>query len=192
LAPQTADHFHKAVGLLKTKKGADIMESGNAVTHKFLEDSHMTFEEVFDFAYKGLIPVLQGLAHELGEERFLEVLKQVVFDVALKGGQDTARQLPCNDFDAFNASLREPSRFAKHILTVEIVEDTPQAVEVKVTECLWAKSFREMGAAELGYRLICQRDYADCQGFNSNITLTRSKTLMQGDDYCNHRFVWEG
>ncbi len=167
------------------------MENESAVTHKFLEDSHMTFQEVFDFAYEGLIPVLQGLAKELGEERFWEALKKVVYEVAWQSGQETARQLPCNDFDAFNASLREPSRFAKHILTVEIVEDTPQAVEVKVTECLWAKTFRDVGAAELGYRLICQRDYANCQGFNPKITLTRSKTLMQGDEFCNHRFAWE-
>jgi len=152
----------------------------------------MTFQQVFDFAFKSLVPVLHGLAKELGEDHFLEVLKKVVFESALKAGQDTARQLECNDFAAFNASVREPSRFAKHILTVEIVEDTPQAVEVKVTECLWAKTFREMGAAEIGYSLICHRDYADCQGFNPKITMVRSKTLMQGDDCCNHRFVWEG
>ena len=45
--------------------------------------------------------------------------------------------------------MRDPSRFAKHVLTVEIVEDTPQAIEVKVTECLWAKTFREMEAADI-------------------------------------------
>jgi hypothetical protein len=109
----------------------------------------------------------------------------------LKARQDSARDLLCNDFAAFNASMRDPSYFAKHILTLEIVEDTLQAVEVKVTECLWAKTFREMGAAEIGYRLHCNTDYADCQGFNPKITLTRSKTLMQGDEYCNHRFVWK-
>jgi hypothetical protein len=160
--------------------------------HKFLADSAMTFQEVFDFAYKGLIPVLQGLAVELGEDRFLEALKKVAFEAALKAGQETARQLLCNDFAAFNASMKEPDHFSKHILTLEVVEDTPRAVEVKVTECLWAKTFRELGAAEIGYRLICHRDYADCQGFNPRITLTRTKTLMQGDDCCNHRFLWEG
>jgi hypothetical protein len=168
------------------------MDTETTVKHKFLEDSNMTFQEVFDFAFKSLIPVLQGLAKELEEDHFLEVLKKVSFESALKAGQDSARQLPCNDFAAFNASMREPSHFAQHILTLEIVEDTPQAVEVKVTECLWAKTFREMGAAEIGNLLICHRDYADCQGFNPKITLTRSKTLMQGDDCCNHRFVWEG
>ena len=168
------------------------MDVETTVKHKFLEGSNMTFQEVFDFAFKSLIPVLQGLAKELGEDHFLKALRKVAFESALKAGQDTARRLPCNDFAAFTGSGSEPSHFAKHVLTREIVEDTPHAFELKVTECLWAKTFREMGAADIGYVLLCHTDYADCQGFNSGITLTRSKTLMQGDDCCNHRFVWEG
>ena len=167
------------------------MDIEPTVGHKFLEDSNMTFQEVFDFAFKSLIPVLQGLAKELGKDHFLEALRKVAFECALKTGQDTARQLQSNDLAAFKAA-GEPGHFGKHVLTLEIVKDTPQVFEVQVTECLWAKTFREMGAAEIGYSLICHRDYADCQGFNPRITLIRSKTLMQGDDCCNHRFVWEG
>lgn len=159
--------------------------------HKFFEDSNMSFKEVFDFAYNGLIPVLQRLAKELGEDRFLEVLKKVSYEAARNAGQDNARQLPSNDLAAFKAA-GEPRHFGKHVLTLEMVEDTPQAFEVRVTECLWAKTFREMGAADVGDALICHRDYGDCQGFNPKITVSRSKTLMQGDDCCNHRFVWEG
>jgi len=168
------------------------MYTETTVKHKFLEGSNMTFQQVFDFAFKKLIPVLQGLAKELGEDHFLEALKKVAFESALKAGQARGRQLPCNDLAAFTDSGSEPSHFAKHVLTREIVEDTPQAFELKVTECLWAKTFREMGAADIGYALLCHTDYADCLGFNPRITLTRSKTLMQGDDCCNHRFVWEG
>jgi hypothetical protein len=161
------------------------------VKHKFLEDSNMSFQEVFDFAYKKLIPVLQGLAKELGEDHLLEVLKKVAFENALKAGQARAREQECNDLAAFTGSGSEPSRFGKHVLTREIVEDTPQAFELRVTECLWAKTFREMGAADIGYALLCHTDYADCRGFNPKIRLIRSKTLMQGDDCCDHRFVWE-
>jgi hypothetical protein len=164
----------------------------NTVQHKFLEDSNMSFQEVFDFAFDKLIPVLQGLAKELGEERFLEAVKKVAFESALKAGQARARQLPCNDLAAFTGSGSEPSHFAKHVLTREIGEDTPQAFELRVTECLWPKTFREMGAADIGYALLCHTDYADCQGFHPKIRLIRSKTLMQGDDCCDHRFVWEG
>ena len=117
------------------------MDIETTVKHKFLEGSNMTFQEVFDFAFKSFIPVLQGLAKELGEDHFLEVLKKVAFESALKAGQDTARQLPCNDFAAFTASAREPSHFGKHVLTLEIVEDTPQAFEVKVTDSTFAGWF---------------------------------------------------
>lgn len=165
------------------------MDTETTSKNKFLEGSDMTFQDVFDFAYKGLIPVLQGLAKELGEDQFMKALKKVVFESSLEAGQETARQLPSNDFAAFTALAREPSHFGKHILSREIVEDTSEAFEVKITECLWAKTFREMDAAEIGYLLICHRDYADCQGFNPTITMMRSKTLMQGDGFCNHRYI---
>jgi hypothetical protein len=73
-----------------------------------------------------------------------------------------------------------------------VVRAGPQAVEVKITECLWAKTYHVLSATEIGYWLICYRDYDDCQGFKPRITLTRSKTRIQGDDCCNHRFAWEG
>ena len=168
------------------------MDVETVVKHKFLEGSNMTFQEAYHFAFHDIIPILENLARELGRDYFLEAIKKAASEYGLRLGQDAACHVPCNDLAAFTASMRDPDHFAKHVLTVEIVEDTPQAIEVKVTECLWAKTFREMGAANIGYLLICYRDYADCQGFNPKITLTRSKTLMQRDDCCNHRFVWGG
>jgi hypothetical protein len=166
------------------------MESETTAKHKFLEKADLSFQEVFEFSFERLVPVLQGLAREFGEENFLQAIKKVTSECAFQAGQDHARQLAKNDLAAFKAA-GEPGHFGKHAFTVETVEDTPKAVELRVTECLYAKIFREMGAAELGYALICHRDYADCKGFNPKITMIRTKTLMQGDDHCNHRFVWE-
>jgi len=64
--------------------------------------------------------------------------------------------------------------------------------EIRVTECLWAKTFRDAKAGDIGYATICYQDYAMSQGFSSKLKMIRSKTLMQGHDYCNHRWVWEG
>jgi hypothetical protein len=166
------------------------MGDETSAKHKFLEDSHMTFQEVFEFAFEKMIPIMKGLANELGEDQFLTALKKVASGVVFKAAQENARQLPCNDLAAFVGPI-EPSYFMKHAVTLDIVENTTRTFELKVTECLWAKMFRERDAAQIGYSLICNTDYADCQGFNPKIFMTRSKTLMQGDDYCNHRFVWE-
>lgn len=166
------------------------MDIETAIKHKFLESADMTFQEVFDFAFRTFVPVLQDLVKESGEEQVVAVLKRLTSESALRAGQAAADQLPTNDSAAFHTRLREPNHFWRHILTFEVVEDTPQAFEVKVTECLWAKTFREIGAEEIGYWLVCHPDYAYCQGFNPHISMIRSKTLMQGESYCNHRWVW--
>ena len=74
-------------------------------------------------------------------------------------------------------------------LGFEIVEDTETAFEVRVTECLWAKTFRDADAADLGYACICHPDYAMAKAFNPKLHMVRDKPLMQGCSHCNHR--WE-
>ena len=167
------------------------MDGSASVTHKFQADSGMTFQEVFDFAFKTFfIPTLQGLADELGEE-YLETLKKGASEARLRRGRSAAENSPDNSLAEFCKGLREPDRLLAHGLERRIVEDTDAAFEMKVTECLWAKVFPENGAADIGYATCCHPDFAHAQGFNPSIRMIRSKTLMQGDDCCNHRWVIE-
>jgi hypothetical protein len=154
----------------------------------------MSFKEVYEFAYKfNYIPILQNLAPYVKNDDFLEILKRAASDEATKSGQADAKKLPKNDFAAFRAEIKKPlDRFWKHVLTLEIVEDTDKAIETKVTECLWAKTFREANASDIGYAIICYPDYASALALNPKLKLIRTKTLMQGNDCCNHRWVWEG
>jgi hypothetical protein len=157
--------------------------------HKFQQDSGMSFAEVYGFAFGNLIPLMRNLASELEREDFIELLQKVASDTGAAGGSELAESLTSNDFETWTSTLRVPNRFWEHVLTTEIVEDTETAFEVKTTECLWAKTFREAGAPDIGYATICHPDYAFCQGFNPKIRMVRSKTLMQGDACCNHRWV---
>jgi hypothetical protein len=59
---------------------------------------------------------------------------------------------------------------------------------VRITECLWARTFREAKAGDLGYAMICHGDIASTKAYNPKITLNRPKILMNGDDEC--RFHW--
>lgn len=168
------------------------MDLESIARHKFLEDSCMTFQQVFDFAFKSLIPVLQELTRELGRDLVLVPIGEAASESALKAGQASAGESSRNDLQSYVSWAREPSRFTKHALTIDVVEDNPEVFELRISECLWAKTFREMGAADLGYALFCNTDYAHCNGFNPQITLHRTKTLMQGDDCCNHRYILGG
>ena len=159
--------------------------------HKFKQDSGMTFEEVYGFAFEPFISVLRNLGGALDREDYIELLQKVASDAAAADTRKQAQSLPSNDLKTWTSEITEPNRFWKHVLTTEIVEDTDTAVEIKVTECLWAKTFREHDAADIGYATICHPDYAMCQAFNPKIRMIRTKTLMQGDECCNHRWVWE-
>jgi hypothetical protein len=162
--------------------------------HKFLENSGMSAKEVFEFAYKdSYIPLLRSLAPYIKNGDFIEILKRAADDEATKSGQAEAKKLPKNDFATFRAMINKPPEgFWKQVLTIRIIEDTDTATESKVTECLWAKTFREANASDIGYARICHPDFASARAFNPKLKLIRTKTLMQGDDCCNHRWVWEG
>ena len=72
-----------------------------------------------------------------------------------------------------------------------MIEDVDTAFEVKVTECIWAHTLRSNDAADIGYAMICHPDFSICRGFNPKIRMERTKTLMEGHDCCNHRWILE-
>lgn len=70
--------------------------------------------------------------------------------------------------------------------TVE--ESTPEFLRIKVTRCLFADEMRMLNAAGIGFAFYCSYDHGFCQGLNPDIRFTRTKTLMQGDDFCDHTY----
>lgn len=161
--------------------------------HKFLDDSQMSFKEVYAFAFQGaFIPTLQNLAEAYGGETFIEQLKDASSKSAAQYMKSQAQNMPSNDFASFKTFFKEEDYFWSHVLTKKVVEETETAIEVKITECLWAETFRSAGAADIGYAVICHPDFAMYNAFNPHIHLVRTKTLMEGDDCCNHRLEWGG
>ena len=65
-------------------------------------------------------------------------------------------------------------------------------LEMKITECLTEMIFREADALDLGYACVCHADFGLPEGLDINIKLIRDKTLMQGHNCCNHRYVLGG
>ena len=44
------------------------------------------------------------------------------------------------------------------------------------------------GARDIGYRVHCNRDHAMVVGFNGELELSRSRTIMEGAACCDFRF----
>ena len=74
--------------------------------------------------------------------------------------------------------------------TVFMVEEqTDSLLRLRVTRCLFADEMRRLGAAEIGDAFYCAYDHGFCQGLNPDVTFTRTKTLMAGDECCNHTYM---
>jgi hypothetical protein len=161
-------------------------------THKFQQKCGMTYEDVYRFAFRdGFVPALQALGEDMGREKLVEMLKSAASRASQREVAREAAKLPKRDLAAFLSSILQPNDFWKHVLTYEIVRQSDTEVEVKITECLWAKTLRGIEAADIGYAVMCHPDFATAPAFNPKMKMTRTKTLMQGHDCCNPHWVME-
>lgn len=160
--------------------------------HKFDKemDKILTYRQYMKLRYGEFIQIVKAFAKEFGKDKVIDFLKKRDRENMLKYGQNQAKKSPDNSFQAYVSMFRNNPYYDK-TLTMEIVEDTETAFEIKVTECIWATTFRQADAGEFGYAAICFGDYAWAEGFNPKIKMVRDKTLMQGKEFCNHRYVWQ-
>ncbi len=69
-----------------------------------------------------------------------------------------------------------------------MLEQTDDRLSFNVTRCRYAEMYRALGLDELGGSLSCCRDFALVEGFNPEIELERTQTLMEGATHCDFRF----
>ncbi len=164
-----------ALGALPARSGEVDNGTLQSEGHKFLDDTGLNYQQVFAFAYRiYVIPLLKRMAEEMGQEKFFEMLKSLAAEVAVV--QQTR--------DMWNELLS--GVFWNHVLTREIIEESDRALKYNVTECLWAKTFRESKAEDIGFALFCHPDFARARVAHRR--LHRTKTLMQGDEHCDFYF----
>jgi len=48
--------------------------------------------------------------------------------------------------------------------------------------------YREMGLGHIGHLLSCNRDSSFCIGYNPEMQLTRTQTIMEGAAFCDFRY----
>ena len=80
-------------------------------------------------------------------------------------------------------------RPAGNALDYEVVKQAPDAFDVNVTGCRYAKFYNELGAPELGFLLTCSADFDMAEGYGTGVQLTRTQTIMQGASHCDFRYI---
>ena len=133
-----------------------------------------------------LIPFLQAVTEKFGEAAMHEVLDTTIRRVAADDGAAWAKT-----FGRTTASMR---RVAEDVwaggggMDVHVLDEADDRLDFNVTRCGYAEFYKQLGLAELGYRIHCNRDHAAVAGFNDQLELSRSQTIMQGASCCDFRF----
>ena len=135
-----------------------------------------------------LVPLVKALQAELGEERANAIVRKALGDLYRKYGEKWWRTQRARNLGEKVASAFEMFA-AGDALEYEVVKKTPEAFEVNVTECRYAKFYKEIGAPELGFLLTCSADFPIAEGFGAGVQLTRTQTIMQGASHCDFRYA---
>ena len=135
-----------------------------------------------------LVPLVKALQAELGEEEANAIVRKALGDLYRRYGEKWWRTQGAGNLGEKMASAFD--MFADgDALEYEVVKQAPDAFEVNVTECRYARFYEEIGAPELGFLLTCTADYAMTEGFGGGVQLTRTQTIMQGASHCDFRYV---
>ncbi len=126
---------------------------------------------------------------ELGEDAARRILTNAIVKLAKQGAAGFAAQAPGGQpsLDHFRDIQRLWT--ANDALRTEVVKSTPTEFHFNVVRCRYSEMYREMGLADLGAVLSCNRDGAFCEGYDPKLTLERTQTLMGGASHCDFRYT---
>lgn len=133
-----------------------------------------------------LAPLIKTLGEEFGRERVLEVARRVVIEIARQQGAALADQSGGSGLKQFAGTLDNWKK--GDALEIELLEQSQARFAFNVRRCRYAEMYRALGIPELGGLLSCNRDAALVEGFNPEIKLTRTQTIMEGAPFCDFRY----
>jgi hypothetical protein len=133
-----------------------------------------------------LAPMLAALCAEFDREHVLEIARRVIIQIAREQGAQLAEQYGGCSLAHFSRSLEAWKK--DDALAIDVLEENESKFSFNVTRCRYAEMYHALGIPELGEVLSCNRDYALIQGFNPDVKLRRTQTIMDGAPFCDFRY----
>lgn len=133
-----------------------------------------------------LAPMLDAMGEAFGRERVLAVMRETIVKIAKKQGAELAGVMGGVTFQHFAESLRFWTM--DDALGIDVIEQTEEVFSFNVTRCRYAELYEKLGIRDLGTALSCARDYALIEGFNPDVSLKRTQTIMEGAPHCDFRY----
>ena len=152
--------------------------------HKFQNEFCRSHEAAWKWRFGYFIDRMEAMSEIIGREKLIALLKQASTESQLKKSTNK----PENTLTRFIEDFKR-NPLLENSLTYQILEESDKIFNVNILECLWAKTFLDRKAGDIGYATMCFAEFSSIKAFNKNIELKLEKTLMQGDKLCTKRYT---
>lgn len=129
---------------------------------------------------------LENLGEAFSREQVLDVLRRTVVEIARRQGADLAKSMGGCSLIHFAASLAAWRK--GDAMQIDLIRQDELEYSFNVTRCRYAEMYQSLGITDLGVILSCGRDAALIEGFNPQIELTRTHTIMEGAQTCDFSY----
>ena len=155
----------------------------------------MTMKKYFDtpltLPHKGIILLVRELEKVLGKEEAHKRVVEIFEKEYVKSFKENAEKNPISSFQEWVQRHDDGTSLWTHANIDEPAVVTENRRLCNTVGCLWADTWRGWGAEDIGYLVCCAADFANVKAQHPYLRLERTKTLMQGDDCCDFKFIWE-
>jgi hypothetical protein len=134
-----------------------------------------------------LIPFIAACREKFGDAATKELVVATIRSLAVEDGARWA--------ETYGGDMHSLKIVAEKVwagggsLDIDMVAAGDDRLDFNVTRCRYAEFYKELGLADLGYLVHCNRDHAMIDGFNPDLKLTRTQTVMEGASHCDFRFT---
>jgi hypothetical protein len=158
--------------------------------------TEITIKELFNppsnQPHKGVLMLVRELEKLMGKDEALKLVEDVRIREAQARSKDLVKSHPINSFKDFCELFEgDMSDAWAHANIDEPAVYTENSRSVNTVGCLFAETWRSWGAEDIGYAYCCAVDFEMIKALHPNLRLERTKTLMQGDDCCDFKYIWE-
>jgi len=160
---------------------------------KFYTKNESTYYDTIRSKSETIVDLAKVFTEKINKKEVNAIISKLYEKKSVENLKQFIAQNSVNNFDDFKKIFKSimDSDFMKICTTHKIVEETDKKIKFNITECIWAEVFKDMNETEIGYCVNCYNDFAMAKIYHPKIRLTRTKTCMQDDDYCDHTYTWE-
>jgi len=126
-----------------------------------------------------LVPLVKTLQAELGEEKANLLVRRALGDMYRDYGKAWWKSQRSGNLSEKMSEVLKAFA-SSEALDFEVLREAPDAYDFNITGCRYAQFYKELGAPELGFLLVCSQDFPLTEGFSPDIGLKRTQTIMQG------------